>query len=29
MNSAAITGPITKPLMPKSAMPPMVDINTM
>ena len=25
MNSAAITGPMTKPLMPNSAMPPMVD----
>ena len=29
MNSAAITGPITKPLMPNSAMPPTVDISTM
>ena len=28
MNSAAITGPITKPLMPNNAMPPMVDIST-
>ena len=28
MNSAAISGPITKPLMPKSTMPPSVEIRT-
>jgi TfoX/Sxy family transcriptional regulator of competence genes len=28
MNIAAITGPITKPLMPKIAMPPSVEIST-
>ena len=28
MNIAAITGPMTKPLMPKIAMPPRVDIST-
>ena len=28
MNSAAINGPITKPLMPKSTMPPSVEIRT-
>jgi hypothetical protein len=27
-NSAAITGPITKPLAPKTARPPRVEINT-
>ena len=28
MNSAAISGPITNPLMPKSEMPPSVDTST-
>ena len=28
MNSAAIIGPITKPLSPKSDMPPMVETST-